>query len=317
LTHNVVRSKNRRRLGYTGAAIVAVGLLATGSTFAFADTPTTSEAAAPQSTTLCGASFLIEPEYGDKSYQDAFNRLDKAYGLESVRVFYSGLPRDWPGRFDSGALTTTVSFKAAPKDITSGRHDALLTKWFADAPTDRDIYWSYYHEPEDNIAKGEFTAADYRAAWKHLVTLADTADNPRLSATLILMGWSLEPGSGRDWKDYFPGSDVIDVLAWDTYNDIHADPDSYLSPEELFGKSVAANKEVGLPFAIAETGSDLVPGDDGTGRAAWITEVADYLTEQNALWVQYFDVDFTDHGFTDFRIRDAAGQAAWRDFCSA
>lgn len=87
-----------------------------------------------------------------------------------------------------------------------------------DRPRDRDVYWVYYHEPEDNIAAGEFTAADYRAAWRRLRSLADKAGNPRLHATLVLMGWSLDPLSKRDWRDYYPGRDVIQVLGWDVYN---------------------------------------------------------------------------------------------------
>lgn len=306
-----LRRRVSRRTRYTAATVTAVAVLATGSTLAFADN------AEPESGTLCGASFLVEPEYGDSTPQDAFERLSDRYGLESVRVFYSDLPRDWPGRVDAGDLTLTVSFKADPVEIISGTHDEHLMRWFDEAPTDRDIYWSYYHEPEDNIEDGHFTAADYREAWEHLTELADTVDNPRLSATLILMGWTLEPGSGRDWTDYFPGSDTIDVLAWDTYNDIHADPDRYRDPADLFEKSIQVNEEVGLPFAIAETGSDLVPGDDGTQRAQWLADITAYLTDNDALWVQYFDVDFTDHGFTDFRIRDEAGQDAWADFCAA
>ncbi|HIW63540.1 MAG TPA: hypothetical protein H9881_13860 [Candidatus Stackebrandtia excrementipullorum] len=305
------RRRVSRRFRYAAAVTAACALVA-GSGLAFAD-----DVAPQQNSTLCGASFLVEPEYGDSTYQDAFDRLNGRYGLESVRVFYSGLPADWPGRIDADGLTLTVSFKADPTEILAGKHDAHLKRWFADAPTDRDIYWSYYHEPEDNIEDGHFSADDYRQAWKHLVTLADPADNPRLSATLILMGWTLENGSGRDWNDYFPGTDTIDVLAWDTYNDIHADPDTYRDPEDLFGKSVQISRDTGLPFAVAETGSDLVPGDDGTERAAWLTEVATYLTDNDALWVQYFDIDFTDHGFTDFRIRDEAGQDAWAAFCAA
>ncbi len=55
------------------------------------------------------------------------------------------------------------------------------------------IYWSYYHEPEDNIADGEFTLADYKAAWAPVVSLANAAHNPDLHSTLILMGYDLSP----------------------------------------------------------------------------------------------------------------------------
>ena len=47
-----------------------------------------------------------------------------------------------------------VSFKALPTDILSGADDAALTHFFDTAPTGHPIYYSYYHEPEDNIADG-------------------------------------------------------------------------------------------------------------------------------------------------------------------
>lgn len=270
----------------------------------------TQQAAGP----LCGASFA--PESAGESYQQAFERVDGYYGLESVRVFYPGLPDPWPGKLDAGKRTLTVSFKATPQEITGGEHDQRLREWFADAPRDRDIYWSYFHEPEDNISDGEFTAGQYRAAWQHLSGLAAEAGNPRLRATLILMEWSANPGSGRDWRDYYPGARHVDVLGWDAYNQITGETTKYRPADEIFGSAVSASEDAGKPFAIAETGSALATGDSGADRAAWLREVGDYLTERGALWVQYFDLDYTEHGHSDYRLRDEAGKRAWREFCA-
>lgn len=297
-----------RYLAAAAAVTIAVG----GAGFAVAE----SSGAPTADTPLCGASFLVEAEFGDENYQDAFDRLNADYGLESVRVFYGGLPKPWPGKLDAGGLPMTISFKADPAAITAGDHDTELSEWFANAPTDRDLYWSYYHEPEDNIEAGQFTAAEYVRAWEHLIRLAAEADNDSLYATEILMGWTADPNSGRDWRDYLP-SDGIEVLAWDAYNQVKPDPSEYRGPEEIFGATVEVNRELGLPYAVAETGSGLVPGDDGSERAAWLSEVVAYLTEADARFVQYFDIDFTAHGHSDYRLRDEAGRNAWRDFCAA
>ncbi len=154
--------------------------------------------------------------------------------------------------------------------VAAGKHDAYLKNWFQTAPRDQDVYWTFYHEPEDNVAGGEFVAADYRAAWTRLRQLANAANNPRLHATLILMDWTLNPLSGRKWKDFYAGKNVIQVLGWDAYN-TKAKKGEYQPVEEIFGPVVAASKAEGLPFAIAETGSHLVAGDKGAGRAAWAT----------------------------------------------
>lgn len=263
--------------------------------------------------TLCGAAFTQEP---GETYQQALTRADARYGgLDIARIYYGGLPAGWPGKLDLGQRPLTVSFKADPKEILAGRDDSGLRTWFATAPTTRDVYWSYYHEPEDDIARGAFTAADYRAAWQRIASLADAAGNPRLHATLILMGWSLDPRSGRTWTDYFPGAGTVDVLAWDNYN-AGQRKNTYTPAATIFGAAVAVTRAAGLRFAVAETGSPLVAGDSGTGRAAWLRDMARYLTAQRAVFAEYFDLDWRSQGSVDFRLRDPASVAAWKEFCA-
>ncbi|WP_176611712.1 DNRLRE domain-containing protein [Actinomadura sp. WMMB 499] len=259
--------------------------------------------------TLCGVSLEVDK---GQTHLEALAEAEGRYGrLEMIRQFYPGEPGAWPGRFGDtlGKRPTVVSFKMNPRDILAGKHDRKMTRWFAEAPDDRDVYWTYYHEPEDNIAKGEFSAADYRAAWRRLAGLADRADNPRLKATLVLMSWSLEAESKRNWRDYYPGKDAIDVLGWDTYN---LAKDRYQTPAEMYSKVLEVSEEEGLPFGVAETGAHLIPGDGGAQRAAWLRSMTRYLEQKNALWVAYFDLDWPTG---DFRLLDSASIDAWNDFC--
>ena len=259
--------------------------------------------------TLCGLSLNLKP---GETFQDALKRLDGKYGgLETVRLFYRGIPPAWPGKPDIGKRPPIISFKLAPKDVLSGEHDEEMTRWFKTAPRDRDVYWVYYHEPEDNIAAGEFTAKDYRAAWRRLRSLADKAGNDRLHATLVLMSWSLTAESKRDWRDYYPGRNVIQVLGWDTYN-LGWKKGRYDSPEAMYGRVLDVSEQEGLPFGIAETGSYLVGDDTGPERAAWLRATNAYLKKHGALWVSYFDLDWETG---DFRLLDAPSHKAWQDFC--
>jgi hypothetical protein len=265
--------------------------------------------------TLCGASW--QSESSGESYQEALARLDGYYGgLESVRVFYTGLPANWPGKLDADGRPMVVSFKADPADVAAGRHDARLSRWFEEAPRDQDIYWSFFHEPENNIEAGEYTADEYRRAWRHLSDLASEVDNPRLYATLILMGWSVNPQSGRDWTDYYPGREYLDVIAWDLYNPGWQN-NVYRPVEDIFRDVIRTSGEIGLPWGIAETGSGLIEGDAGEGRARWVRDLAAHLSAEGALFVQYFDIDWTEEGAADYRLRDAPGKSAWRDFCDS
>ena len=262
---------------------------------------------------LCGASFTSEST--GETYQEALARVDGYYnGLEMARVFYSGLPQNWPGKLNTNGRPISVSFKATPQDVIDGKHDVAMRKWFAEAPKDRTTWWTFYHEPEDNIRDGHFTSAQFKQAFRHLSELADAAGNPRLRATLILMGWTLDAGSNRDWLDYYPGREYVDVLGWDTYND-RRDKNEYEPAAHMFSKIVEISEQENLPFSIAETGSALIQGDDGRQRAAWLRDMITYLTEHDAEYVAYFDIDWTQSN-DDFRIRDTAGQAVWREFCS-
>jgi len=264
----------------------------------------------PAGGTLCGASFLAEKPGETRAEQLA--RIDSYYnGLEMVRVFYTQPPA-WSNVLNVGSRTLSISFKFAPRDVTAGKYDAYMTNWFKTAPRDKDIYWTYYHEPEDNIAAGEYTAADYRAAWTRLRKLADTAGNPRLRSTLILMSWTAFAKSGRNWRDYYPGRNVIQVLGWDAYN-MRAKSGEYHEPAGVFGTPIAISRNEGLPFAFPETGSHLVAGDSGAMRAEWVRASVKYLLEQKALFVAYFDIDWSTG---DYRLRDPYGMAAWRQFCS-
>ncbi|MFD0853298.1 hypothetical protein ACFQ07_13740, partial [Actinomadura adrarensis] len=152
---------------------------------------------------------------------------------------------------------------------------------------------------------------DYRAAWRHLRSLADKAGNPRLHATLVLMSWSLEAESGRDWRDYYPGRDVIQVLGWDTYN-LGWKKGRYDSPSTMYDRVLTVSEKERLPFGIAETGSFLIAGDKGDQRAAWIRATNAYLEKHGALWVSYFDLDWETG---DYRLLDAPSRKAWQDFC--
>jgi hypothetical protein len=270
-------------------------------------------APAPSGSTLCGASFATEKS--GESYQQALGRLDGLYnGLELVRIFYPGKPGNWPGKLNVDKRPIVVSFKFPPAEVASGKHDAFMRSWFAAAPRDQEIYWTYYHEPEQEIDGGQMTSAQYKAAWKRLRSLADEAGNDRLTATLILMGWSVNPKSGRNWRDYYPGRDVVQVLGWDIYNPPgQVSKGNYQSPAEIYERVIETSRAEDLPFGIGETGSYLTKGDSGSGRAAWLRSVAKHLSDEGAVFVAYFDHDWPSG---DFRLRDQASIAAWREFCS-
>ncbi|MEH1016819.1 hypothetical protein V6U90_27430 [Micromonospora sp. CPCC 206060] len=262
--------------------------------------------------TLPGASIHL---LSGESFAAGLARSDRTYGpLRMVRVFYPGLPPSWSGsRADVVNRTVVVSFKAPPGEVLAGRHDSRLASWFASVPRDHDVYWSYFHEPENDVESGSYTTSQFRSAWRRVAGLADRAGNSRLKATLILMCWTLNPQSNRRFEDYYPGGDVVDVLGWDCYNS-GGKYGRYTAPDKVFGPMISKSRALGKPWGLAETGSVRIPGDSGAGRAAWIREMSAYLNAQRPLWVAYYDYEVSGG---DFRLTDTASQQAWRSWCAA
>jgi hypothetical protein len=238
-----------------------------------------------------------------------------AFGkMPIVRVYYPGLPS--PTAWTSGLAganhsAVIVSFKALPTTILSGADDAALRQFFDSAPTGHPIYYSYYHEPEDNIAAGQFKLADYKAAWARVVSIARAAHNPDLHSTLILMSWDLVPASHRNWKDYLPGGGIISTLGWDAYPTGSAtNQNPQLQPPSGFmGPAITASKSVGLPYGFPEFGLSTA-----SGRPGWLQTVGDYIMHSGALFASYFNGN---QQYPTLRLTDAASIAVWRSFVTA
>jgi hypothetical protein len=246
------------------------------------------------------------------TYAQALQRQNNAYGkLEIVRVFWPGMPAAWPGATGLSGGPVVVSFRPIAKDVLAGKHDAFYKDWFAKAPRDRDIYWSYWHEPENDA--GQITAADYRNAFRRLAGLADQAGNSRLKATPILMCWTVDPASGRKFTDWYPGSDVVDVMGWDCYND-GAKKGTYWTPAQTLDLMIKKCASIGKPWGLAEFGSLLVKGDNGTKRAAYLQSVVNHIRKNNGLFVTYFDANHgpARYANNDYRLTDSPSRNAWK-----
>jgi hypothetical protein len=241
------------------------------------------------------------------SFDSALASSDSKFGhLGVVRVFYPGFPGSFASRPQLQSRPSIISFKVAPSAVLSGSYDAKFKAWFASAPKTTDVFWTYWHEPEnDSVDK-----AQYRAAWAHLANLSHQVKNPRLHATLILMGFTLRKGSHRNWRDWYAGDQYIDVLGFDIYNTGIKNSGEYRSAENLYGQAAAVAKSVGKPWGVAEMASLLSKNDpSGTGLAAWITQDMSYLVANGATFASYFDAQMP---HADFRLAKAPAIAAWR-----
>jgi hypothetical protein len=257
--------------------------------------------------TLAGTRFGASVDEGRLEWQRALRKSDRRYSrMEVVRVFEPVIRDAWSGQLGDVNRPLSISFVAPAAQVLSGQHDRTLRAWFRHAPGGDPIWWTYWHEPEDNIAAGDVSARRYRAAWRHIHAIARRVGGANLHPTLVLMAWTARSASGRRVRDYYPG-DFIDVIAWDGYNPPGSS--GYAAPREIFGPAAATTKRLGNRFAIAEVGSVLVPGDEGSRRARWLVNVARFAAGQSAAFVSYWDAKIPNE---DYQLRDLPSRLAWR-----
>jgi len=214
-------------------------------------------------------------------------------------------------------VVSAYSFKKyLPSEVTAGTYDAELEGFFKGIPDNQTVFWTYRHEPDDEIfVTSQFTAASYRAAWAHIKQIADKvkASRPNLDAyaTLIIMEYSMRPENMRAWKEMYPGNSVIDVFGVDTYN-TPALKGETMDPATQFGKVIDFAKLQGKPWAVGELGSCVVTGNP-QGRATYISKAIQYWVARNypPVYASYFNRDWEK---CDYTIdSDAPAKQVWHD----
>jgi hypothetical protein len=317
-------AKSLRRTTVIGLALIAVTFGASSVVHAQqlpsrADAQQTAQSrarcpAAPHYTPPARTKFGISISTAGASFEDAVARSRRGFGsLPVIRVFDPSVPpaNAWERRKSELTKHTRVvtSFRMPPAQVLSGRYDSQLLHFFRSAPKHHRIFWSYFHEAEPQIAAGAFSAAAYRAAWRHIGDLAGSTCRKNLFPTLIRTGWTAFPGSGRTVSDYYPGRRYISVMAWDPYNSANVRPSLYASPRSILQPVVAASRKMHKPWALAETGSAITPSDPtGARRAAWLKHLGAYAINHHAGWVSYFNSATS----VDFRLLDRPSIRAWR-----
>jgi beta-mannanase len=158
----------------------------------------------------------------------------------------------------------------ALKNILRGDFDA----WFAAGADTAHAYGKPFYlrfAPEMNghwapweAGVNGNTPQDYVDAWRHVhdIFVGRGAGNVRW-----VWGPNVFGGSAGDFVPYYPGSDVVDVLALDGYN--WGSLDVWQTYSQVFGPSYDAlvRLDAVKPVMIAETASTESGGD----KASWIT----------------------------------------------
>ncbi|MEQ7123889.1 hypothetical protein ABN034_05145 [Actinopolymorpha sp. B11F2] len=106
-------------------------------------------------------------------------------------------------------------------DVSRGAANAELDRLAAHIKKnyDRPFFFAVHHEPENEVDPTEgsgYTAADYRAMYRHVVTRLERRGVSHLVRVMNYIGlpqWGVQPW----YRDLYPGDDVVDWIAYDPY----------------------------------------------------------------------------------------------------
>jgi hypothetical protein len=193
----------------------------------------------------------------------------------------------WSPRVGTGCATFA--------EIESGKYDRQLNSQAAIIRSLHSTVWlRLFFEPDmdaQRCANPNQNPQLYIAAFRHVVGIfrADGVTNVK---------WMWAPGyplyASGHWSTWYPGSDVVDIVAEDTYN--------ATTTQESFSAAVCTvAPKLGKPFAITETGA-LAPE-----QAKWLGNIKQACPGLTAFI--YFDA-VGSAGY-DYRL-GAAGLAAFK-----
>jgi hypothetical protein len=232
----------------------------------------------------------------------AFDELDTAVGpLRARRTYDRALPRSFSaskaaGDVDAGRRTYW-SFKPNVRRFTSDPAAQAAFSAFLDTiPSGHETVIVAWHEPEDNIHRGDFTLADWGQMNNLIGQIIRAKNRPELRHGICLKGpWTFDshsPYFGYDWESVLD-FDLIDVVGIDPYKFHSTDPSlarMLVVPDSGTGGSNPSTMRKlvtwGKPVALMEWG--IVSEDRSSGkpisdamRARWISNAHAWMRAWN------------------------------------
>jgi hypothetical protein len=158
-------------------------------------------------------------------------------------------------------------------------------------------YVTFQHEPEAAVNNGEGSQADYIAAWRNWVSVfrAEGATNVSFMFITTAFGYTVKTTDRRYVPAWYPGDDVVDVIAVDAYNWFTCRA-TVKNPWNTLAQLITGQRAFGQahptkPLWLAEFASVEDPALPGR-RAQWLSDAESLF--QKPGWEQYQGVLYFD-----------------------
>ena len=188
------------------------------------------------------------------NYRTIANKWFVGSKMKLDRVFNSGLPTSYSSC--TGGQDPTygnLSFQSVKppggdyKGVAAGTYDSQIRSLAASIPA--GVFFTMYHEPEDNMS-----ASDFVAMFRRFYSVAKAA-NPGLHIGYVAMAYQWRPGSTTTVNEdaWYPGADATDYLGVDAYDEGWMGQHS-LDTQSDFQRWYTWAKGKNKPIVIAEYG---------------------------------------------------------------
>ncbi len=195
---------------------------------------------------------------------------------------------------------TQISFGDVAAAQPGDQVYADMVSW-ADRVRDYGVpmYVTFQHEPEAAANKNKGTQAQYIAAWRNWVSVfrAEGATNARFIFITTAFGYQVKPSDHRYAPAWYPGDDVVDAIAVDTYNWFTCRA-SVKNPWNSLAALIAGQKAFGAlhpdkPLWVTEYATVEDPAQPGR-RAQWLSDAQDLFKQpgyEQYVGLLYFDLN--------------------------
>jgi len=130
---------------------------------------------------------------------------------------------------------------------------SVLKTWFNGRPVGQKLLYIPFHEPEDNIAAGTLTLANYLALFPTAMTAKQECSHPQdILICVVLQGETFHSNT-RNPENYIPDNTNFDLLGADPYFQGNIGAPASTIPTAFDAQISIANAH-GKPWGIFETG---------------------------------------------------------------